>query len=49
MMLAVIALLAVAPVDAIAERFLSRYFEQYPTRATEAGLVPGPVDVQFVG
>ena len=38
MMLAVIALLAVAPVDAIAERFLSRYFEQYPTRATEAGL-----------
>ena len=38
MMLAVIALLAVAPVDAIAERFSSRYFEQYPTRATEAGL-----------
>lgn len=38
MMLAAIALLAVAPVDAAAEQFLSRYFEQYPTRATEAGL-----------
>ncbi|HWE26189.1 MAG TPA: DUF885 family protein [Myxococcales bacterium] len=37
-MLAVLALLAIAPIDAAAERFVARYFEQYPTRATQAGL-----------
>jgi Bacterial protein of unknown function (DUF885) len=37
-MLAALVLLVVAPIEAVADRFLSRYFEQYPTRATQAGL-----------
>lgn len=37
-MLAALVLLAASQVGAVTDRFLEAYFEQYPTRATQAGL-----------